>query len=129
MSLDFILVKGRSLPATLEELEPDQSFGDAEYRQLASRLFEDVRWESDGTGHARKDDVFVELHSSDASLSLWCRGKGDIMSLIYRIAVLAHGQGAVVVDVQDSTLVAPPFPAENPAYVQWYRSVIGDSQD
>ena len=128
MSLDFILVKGHSLPASLAELEPDEAFGAEQYRTIAESLFGNVYWESDGTGFVQQDDVSIELHPSDASLSLGCRGSGDIISLINRIAVSAHSMGLVIIDAQSSELIAPEAPLGNPTYVEWYHTVIANAK-
>jgi hypothetical protein len=127
MSLDFILVKYQSPPNSLSELEADESFGREQYRALAENFFESIRWQSDGTGNTNKDGVFVELHPSDASLSLWCRGDGDIVALVNAVALAAHRSGVVVIDVQSSELVVPESPLTDPAYVEWYRNVLANA--
>ena len=124
MSLDYILVKSRSCPRSLAELEVDGSFGLEQYRALAERFFQRVEWQSDGTGSAQEAGVFVELYPSDASLSLACRGDGDLMAVVDAIAVAAYGFGVVTIDVQSSSLVAPDRPFAESAGVAWYKRVL-----
>lgn len=128
MSLDYILVKGRTVPQELNELEPDPAFNVDEYRALAVSLFRAVEWLSDGRGYAERSDISIELHPDDSGLSLWCRGSGDIASLINEIALAVHGQGVVVIDVQTSQLIAPENPLASPDYVAWYRAVTSDAR-
>jgi hypothetical protein len=123
VSLDFILVKPKVMAISLSDLEPDESFGKADFRAAAEALFGVVDWQADGSGIVRGEDVSVELRASESSLHVSVRGRGDIVGLMRRVASDGLPRGLVVIDVQVSEILEPGE-GEDPDYVNWYRSVI-----
>ncbi|MGJ7498616.1 hypothetical protein ACSFA8_26665 [Variovorax sp. RT4R15] len=124
MSIDFILIKAKNQPARLDDIEADPDFDLNDSRTVALALFKRIKWEADGVGFATLRDVSFELHPHAGSLSVWCRGEGDINGAMAAIAETARDMGMVTVDVQTGELFDGAGP--DPEYLRWYRGVLAD---
>lgn len=124
MSLDFVLVKAKGVVNSIGELEQDSSFSRANYKAYAVQLFPGLIWQADDTAIVGGAGMFIEVSLSDATLHLGLRGRGDILTVISKIAVEAAMAGIVVIDVQTSgILTVEALHASD--YLSWYRSIFG----
>jgi hypothetical protein len=130
VSLDYIFFKTAHgpLPTRLSELQADPSYGLAEYRALAERVFPEANWESDGGAYVQRGENWVEVRHTEASMSLSLRGSGDLLALVDGLAAEVLDLGVITIDVQSSELLAPDVCENRPEYAEWYRTVVsGDA--
>jgi hypothetical protein len=124
MSLDFVLLKPKHLSTDIADFEADENFAAKEYRELAGKIFPGIILSETDSTIVEVEGVYVDTRASDVSLSLWCRGSGDIFGLMQRIAAQVSELGVIVVDVQTSELLEPT----EPSYLAWYRAVLDSTQ-